>query len=58
MRRRSRPEATIAGEMLKHAALHFVGEAVIGTEASNNAGDFAIGGTLARPLDSIEDATQ
>jgi hypothetical protein len=58
MYRRSRPEATIASEMLKHAALHFVGEPVIGTEAANNAGDFAIGGALARALDSIEDAAQ
>jgi hypothetical protein len=44
--------------MLKHAALHFVGEPVIGTEAANDAGDFAIGGALARALDSIEDAAQ
>jgi hypothetical protein len=44
--------------MLKHAAFHFVGEPVIGTEAANDAGDFAIGGALARALDSIEDAAQ
>src|SRR5262249_30626578 len=44
--------------MLKQAALHFVGEPVIGTEAANDAGDFAIGGALARALDSIEDAAQ
>jgi hypothetical protein len=44
--------------MLKHAALHFVGESVIRTEAANNAGDFAIGGALARALDRIEGAAQ
>jgi hypothetical protein len=44
--------------MLKQAALHFVGEPVIGTEAANYAGDFAIGGALARALDSVEDAAQ
>jgi hypothetical protein len=44
--------------MFKQAALHFVGEPIIGTEAANDAGDFAIGGALARALDSIEDAAQ
>src|SRR5262249_8861388 len=58
LRRRSRPEAAIAGEMLKHAALHFVGEPVIGAEAANDAGDFAIGGALPRALDGIDDAAQ
>src|SRR5262249_16238239 len=54
-----RPEATIAGEMLKQAALHFVGKPVIGTEMSaEHAGDLAIGGALARALDGIDDAAQ
>jgi hypothetical protein len=44
--------------MLKQAALHFVGEPVIGTESAEHAGDLAIGGALARALDSIEDAAQ
>src|SRR5262249_34985228 len=63
LRRRSRPEATIAGEMLKQTALDFVGEPVIGTEMSaEHAGDFALGGALPRALDGaldgIDDATQ
>jgi hypothetical protein len=44
--------------MLKQAALHFVCEPIIGTETAKDAGDFAIGGALARALDSIEDAAQ
>src|SRR5262249_39322844 len=49
--------------MLKQAALHFVGEPVIGTEMSaEHAGDFALGGALARALDGaldgIDDAAQ
>jgi hypothetical protein len=45
--------------MLKQAALHFVGEPVIGTEMSaEHASDFAIGGALPRALDGIDDAAQ
>jgi hypothetical protein len=45
--------------MLKQAALHFVGKPVIGTEMSaERAGDLAIGGALARALDSIDDQAQ
>jgi hypothetical protein len=45
--------------MLKQAALHFVGKPVIGTEMSaKHAGDLAIGGALARALDSIDDEAQ
>jgi hypothetical protein len=44
--------------MLKQTALNFVGEPVIGTETAKDTGDFAIGGALARALDSIEDAAQ
>jgi hypothetical protein len=58
LRRRSRSEAAIAGEMLEQTALHFVGESVIGTEAANNAGNFAFGGALPRALDGVEDAAQ
>jgi hypothetical protein len=45
--------------MLKQAALHFVGKPVIGTEMSaERAGDLAIGGALARALDSIDGEAQ
>src|SRR5215813_13735156 len=49
--------------MLKQAALHFVGEPVIGTEMSaEHAGDFALGGALVRALDGafdgVDDAAQ
>src|SRR5262249_50539150 len=47
------------GEMLKQAALHFVGEPVIGTETyAEDAGDVALGGALVRALDGIDDAAQ
>src|SRR5215470_3088530 len=59
LRRRSRPEATIAGEMLKRTAFHFVGERTIGTETcAEKASDFALGGALPRALDGIDDAAQ
>ena len=61
MRRRSRPEAAIAGEMLKQAALHFVGEPVTGiaeTKGPGDPGDFALRGALARALDGIDDSAQ
>ncbi len=45
--------------MLKQAALHFIGEPAVGTQTeASDAGDLALGGTLARALDSIEDAAQ
>jgi hypothetical protein len=45
--------------MLKQAALDFVGEPAIGTETSaEEAGDVALGGTLARALDGIDNAAQ
>src|SRR5262249_29251023 len=57
LRRRSWPEATIAGEMLKQTALAFVGESAIGTETcAENAGDFSLGGALVRAFDGINDA--
>src|SRR5262249_14601744 len=48
LRQRSRPEATIAGEMLKQTALAFVGEPAIGTETTEDASDVALGGALVR----------
>jgi hypothetical protein len=49
----------IAGKMLKQAALHFVGEAAIGSEMSaEHAGDLAIDGALARALDGIDNEAQ
>src|SRR5262245_24771639 len=59
--RRSRPEATIAGEMFKQAALNFVGEPVTGiaeTKVPGDSGDVALRGALARALDGIDDAAQ
>jgi len=45
--------------MFKKAALDFVGEPAIGTETSaEEAGDVALGGTLARALDGIDNAAQ
>src|SRR5262249_18798631 len=59
LRRRSRPEAMIAGEMLKQTALAFVGEPAIGTESyAGDAGDVALDGALVRAFDSIDDAAQ
>src|SRR5262249_52046378 len=63
LRRRSRPEATLAGEMLKQTALDFVGEPAIGTETcAEDAGDVALGGALVRAFDGafdgIDDAAQ
>src|SRR5262249_56538633 len=59
LRRRSRPEATIAVEMLKQTALDFVGEPAVGTETcAENASDFALGGALVRAFDGIDDAAQ
>jgi hypothetical protein len=59
--RRSRPEATIAGEMFKQAALNFVGEPVTGiaeTKVPGDPGDVALGGALVRAFDGIDDAAQ
>src|SRR5262245_38156939 len=59
LRRRSRPEASIAVEMLKHTALDFVGEPAIWTETcAEDAGDVALGGALVRAFDGIDDAAQ
>src|SRR5215813_4964850 len=62
LRQRSRPEATIAGEMLKQTALAFVGEPAIGTETTEDASDVALGGALVRAFDrafdGIDDAAQ
>jgi hypothetical protein len=47
--------------MFKKAALDFVGESAIGTEtetSAEEAGDVALGGTLARALDGIDNAAQ
>jgi|AmaraimetFIIA100_FD_contig_111_114715_length_758_multi_8_in_0_out_0_2 hypothetical protein len=47
--------------MLKQAALHFVGEPVIGiaeTKVPGDPGDVALDGALARALDGIDDAAQ
>jgi len=60
-RRRSRPEATIAGEMFKQAALNFVGEPAIGiaeTKAPGDPGDVALDGALVRQRNGIDDAAQ
>jgi hypothetical protein len=59
LRRRSRPKTAIAVEIFKQATLDFVGEPAIGTETSaEEAGDVALGGTLARAFDGIDDAAQ
>jgi hypothetical protein len=59
LRRRSRPKAAIASEMLKQTALDFVVKPHIGTETyAEDAGDVALGGALARALDGIDDAAQ
>ena len=56
LRRRSRPEATIAVEMLKQTALDFVGEPAIGTETcAEEAGDVALDGALVRAFDRAFD---
>src|SRR5262245_59653822 len=61
LRRRSRPEATIAGEMFKQAALNFVGEPVTGiteTKVPGDPGDVALDGALVRQRNGIDDAAQ
>src|SRR5262249_34476231 len=61
LRRRSRPKTAIAVEMLKKAALDFVGEPVTGiaeTKVPGDPGDVALGRALARALDGIDNAAQ
>jgi hypothetical protein len=59
LRQRSRPEATIADEMLKQTALDFIGEPTIWTEiCAEDARDVALGGALVRAFDGIDDAAQ
>jgi len=60
-RRRSRPEATIAGEMFKQAALNFVGEQATGiavAEPARDPGDVALDGALVRQRNGIDNAAQ
>src|SRR5579863_8307882 len=57
LRRRSRPVATITVETFKQTALSFVGEPVTRIE-TQDPGDVALGGALARALDGIDDAAQ
>jgi hypothetical protein len=58
LRRRSRPEATIAGETFKQAALNFVGEPAIGTAETKDPGDIALDSALVRQRKGIDDAAQ
>ena len=53
-----RPEATIAGEMFKQAALKFVGEPVTGIAETKDPGDVALDGALVRQRNGIDDAAQ
>src|SRR6516164_1123463 len=53
LRRRSRPEATIAGEMLKQTALDFVGKPTTGiaeTKVPGDPGDVALAGHAEIPI--------
>jgi hypothetical protein len=61
LRRRSRPEATIAGKTFKQAALNFVGEPATGiaeTKVSGDPGDVPLDGALVRQRNGIDDAAQ
>jgi len=57
-RRRSRPEATIAVEMFKQAALNFVGEPATRIAETKDPGDVALDGALVRQRNGIDDAAQ